>query len=65
MRPDRAPPPTRGSTRGAGVGPDARRGSPAYAGIDPLALGSVAADGGLPRLRGDRPELCVRIESGP
>jgi len=49
------PPPTRGSTpdrsrQGAG-----RRGSPAYAGIDPRTFLASDRGQGFPRLRGDRP----------
>ncbi len=60
---DAAPPHTRGSTRprsgryGRGVG------SPAHAGIDLPECRAQAVDGGLPRTRGDRPQVARGIDS--
>ena len=50
-----APPPTRGWTRGPLALARPRRGSPAYAGMDPFAPRSGSSPAGLPRLRGDGP----------
>ena len=50
-----APPHTRGSTPAAVASRDHAVGSPAHAGIDPLASERLTALGWLPRTRGDRP----------
>ena len=52
-----APPHPRGSTRSCADPPGRRRGSPASAGIDPLATGAPDPIHWLPRIRGDRPNI--------
>ena len=52
-----APPPTRGSTRILGHRYTAKAGSPAHAGIDPPRGRGSCDPFGLPRPRGDRPNL--------
>ena len=51
-----ATPHTRGSTLVAVLGAVDKRGYPAYAGIDPKNHTIRRASGGLPRIRGDRPD---------
>ena len=64
-----APPHTRGSTRLAHRQPAIRPGSPAHAGIDPLARCSRSASSRLPRTRGDRPtdmrDMLIAWEAPP
>ena len=52
-----APPHPRGSTLAALLRHGIRRGSPASAGIDPSTAPTTPSRSGLPRIRGDRPQL--------
>ena len=56
----KAPPHTRGSTPAIVTGDLAVYGSPAHAGIDPVATTRFPSDPRLPRTRGDRPKEVVR-----
>ncbi len=63
-----APPHTRGSTRFGGAPVARDRGSPAHAGIDPMAARWWRSPSGLPRTRGDRPETAMfarQLEEAP
>ena len=56
-----APPPTRGWTRRPDPRPEARQGSPAYAGMDPPCCWTRPPPCWLPRLRGDGPSTSASI----
>ena len=60
----RLPPPTRGWTPHHGGGDACQHGSPAHAGMDPLALILALATPGLPRPRGDGP-CCANASKKP
>jgi hypothetical protein len=56
-----APPPTRGSTARRHPAAHHRPGSPAHAGIDPPQGMETPRCRGLPRPRGDRPNVCMAV----